>query len=66
MPWTYVIPDLNGGEMVGTFYEKELLKTNQKEFIFEKVTKRKGDKRYVKWKGYCSSFSSWIDEKDMI
>ena len=30
IPWTYVISDLNGEEIVGNFYEKELLKTNQK------------------------------------
>ena len=29
-PWTYVIYDLNGEEIIGTFYEKELQKTNQK------------------------------------
>ena len=28
----YVINDLNGEEIVGTFYEKELRKTNQEEF----------------------------------
>ena len=28
--WTYVINDLNGKEITGTFYEKELQKTNQK------------------------------------
>ena len=32
VPWTYVINDLNGQEIVGTFYEKELEKTNQQEF----------------------------------
>ena len=41
--WTYVINDLNGEEFIGT-YEKELQKTNQKEFRIEKVIKRKGDK----------------------
>ena len=30
VPWTYVISDLNGEEIVGSFYEKELQKTNQK------------------------------------
>ena len=44
------------------FTKKELQKINQKEFKVEKVIKRKGDKRYVKWKGYNSSFNSWIDE----
>ena len=48
VPWTYVINDLNGEEITGSFYEKELQKTNQKEFRIEKVFKRKGDKLYVK------------------
>ena len=51
VPWTYVINDLNGGDIIGTFYEKELQKTNQQEFRIEKVIKRKGDKFYVRWKG---------------
>ena len=42
------ISDLKGQEIVGTFYEKELQKTNQKEFRVEKVIKTKGDKLYVK------------------
>ena len=49
--WAYVISDLKVEEIVGTFYEKELPKANQKELRFEKVIKRKGDKLYVKWKG---------------
>ena len=64
--WTYVINDLNGEEIMGTFYEKELQKTNQEEFRIEKVIKRKGDKIYVKWKGYDNSFNSWIDKKNLI
>ena len=63
VPWTYAINDLNGEEIIGSFYEKELQKTNQKEFRIEKVLKRKGDKLYVKWKGYDNSFNSWIDKK---
>ena len=31
-PWTYVINDLNREEIIGTFYEEELQKTNQQEF----------------------------------
>ena len=45
--WTYVINDLNGDEIIGTFCEKEPQKTNQQEFSIEKVIKRKGDKLYV-------------------
>ena len=66
IPWTYVISDVNVEEIDGSLYEKELQKTNQKEFKTEKVMKRKGDKLYVKWRGYDSSFNSWIDKKDII
>ena len=32
VPWTYVISDLNGEEIIGTFYEKELQETNYNSF----------------------------------
>ena len=41
-------------------------KTDQKEFRLEKVIKKKGNKLYVKWKGYNNSFNSWIDKKDLV
>ena len=63
--WTYVINDLNGEEIFRTFYEKELQKTNQKEFRLEKVIKRKGNRLFMKWKGYDNSFNSWIDESHL-
>ena len=50
VPRTYVINDLNGEEFIGTFYEKELLGTNQQECRIERVIKKKVDKLYVKWK----------------
>ena len=53
-------------EIIVTFYKKELQKTNQEEFRIEKAIKRKGDKLYVKWKGYDNSFNSWIDKKDLV
>ena len=61
----YVINALQGEEIIGTFYEKELQKTNQQEFRIEKIIKKKGDKLYVKWKDYDNSFNSWIDKKDL-
>ena len=72
VPWT-VINDLNGEEIVGTFYEKKsftkiysLQKTNRKEFRIEKVKKKKDGKLSVKWKGYHNSFNSWIDKKYIV
>ena len=41
MSLTYVIEEVNGEEIVGTFYEKELQKVNQVEFRIEKVIKKK-------------------------
>ena len=66
VPRTYVINDLNGQEIIGAFYENELQKTDQQKFRIEKVIKKKGDKLYVKWKGYDNSFYSWIDKKDLV
>ena len=66
VPWTCVVIDLNGEEITGNFYEKELQRASQEKLRIEKVLKRKGDKLYAKWKGYDSRFNSWTDEKDLI
>ena len=66
VPWIYVINYLNEEEIVGTFYKKELRKTNQKVFRVEKVIKKEVHKLYIKWKGYNSSFDSWIDKRDIM
>ena len=39
--WTYVVSDLNGEEITGSFYKKELRKTSQEKFRLEKYLKRK-------------------------
>ena len=62
----HVINDYNGEEIIGTFYENELQGTKQNEVRIEKVIKRKGNKLYVKWKGYDNSFNSWINKKDIV
>ena len=48
VPWTQVINDLNGKEIIRTFYENKLQGACRKEFRIEKVLKKKGDKVYVK------------------
>ena len=48
VPWTYVISDLNGEKLTGSFYEKELQKTSPKKIRIEKVLKRKDNQLYVK------------------
>ena len=52
VPWTYVISDLYYEPITGSFYEKELQSIGQEKFRVEKVIEIKGNKLYVKWKGY--------------
>ena len=58
--------DLHENLVKGTFYEQEMQLTQQKDFRIEKVLKRKGDKIFVKWKGYDSSFNSWVNKSDIV
>ena len=53
MPWTHVIEDLFGEEIVRTSYENKLLI-------------KSGDKLYVKRKSYVNSFNNWIDKKNIV
>ena len=66
VPWAYIVSDLNGEEITGSFYAKELQKPSQEKFRIEKVLQRKGDRLYAKWKQYNNRFNSWTDEKDLI
>ena len=61
--WTSVISDLNGEEIVGTFYKNNCRKHMKKSFRVEKVLQRKDNKIYVKWEGYDTSFNNCIDKK---
>ena len=54
VPWTYVINNLNGEKVTGTFYEKEWQRTNKKILGL----KREGNKLYGKWKSYNNLFNS--------
>ena len=56
---------MNGKEILESFYEKELQKTNQENFGIEKVIKTKVDKLYVKWKVYDNLFNRWINKKTL-
>ena len=48
VPWAYVISDLNGESLAGSFYEQNLQKTSQEKLRKGKVLKRKGDKLHAK------------------
>ena len=57
-PYTYKIHDLQGEEIVGSFYEQELLKTNQAKFRLEKIIRKNKKQALVKWSSHDSSFNS--------
>ena len=52
--------------LLEVFTKKEFQKTSEEKIRIEKILKRKGDKLYVKWKGYDNSFNSWVDKKDLV
>ena len=53
-------------KLLELFTKKSCKQKNQKKFRIENVIKRKGDKFYVKWKGYNNLFNSWIYKKDIV
>ena len=66
VPWTYVISNLKAEEIVGTFYRKDLQKTNQQVFRIAKIIKRKGNKLHVKWKVYDDHLIVRLIKKDIV
>lgn len=68
-PPVYVLKDLGGEKIEGTFYMEELQKVEKEDddlYIIEKVLKRrkrKGRTEYfVSWRGYPSKFNSWVSD----
>ena len=70
LPVTYTLVDTKGESIQGSFYAEELQKTKQEIYRIEKVLRKRKRKDgvqevYVKWKGYDSSFNSWIPLTDL-
>ena len=76
VPYRYKVKDFNGEELEGTFYESELQKVTKKDEVYEvdeilgykkgRVGKKSISLVKVSWKGYPSSFDSWIPQSDLI
>jgi hypothetical protein len=67
----YVLSDFdNQEEIIGSFYEAEITKSEHEEFKIEKIIKKRKYKGinqfYVKWAGFSSEHNSWVDEKDIV
>ena len=70
-PSTFLIEDMSGEHITGSFYGEELQVVDKPEtFTVEAVlrTRRvRGKKQFlVKWDGYPDKFNSWVDEIDMV
>ena len=52
--------------LLGHFMKKNCKRLIKKSLEQKKYLKEKGDKWYVKWKGYHNSFNSWINKKDHV
>ena len=64
-PPTYTIEDYLGESVQESFYEQELQTSVQEIYRIERVFKRGKDRVLFKWKGYGSSFNSWVPLADV-
>ena len=70
-PASYILKDLLGEQLQGSFYEKELQSTKLQDFArIEKVISKKVQGGipmiHVKWLGYDKRFNQWIPDKETI
>jgi hypothetical protein len=66
-PATYLLEDILGNPIQGSFYQEELQKVKHKDvYLVEKELRRRGRKVYVKWLGLDKSHNSWINKSDIV
>lgn len=72
-PREYKLKSLNGDDIKGRFYEKELIKVTMHDdqlYQIEKIIKTRikdGIKqKLVKWKGWDKSHNQWVNESDLV
>lgn len=66
-PYTYLLIDLDGHDINGSFYTEELQHVKDpKMYLVERVIKEKDDNVYVKWLGMDSSHNSWIKKTNLL
>ena len=57
---------LNAINNVKKLLENFMKKNCRRQFRIEKVTKRKSNKLYIKWKAYDNYLHSWIDKNGNV
>ena len=70
-PVVYILKDLNKETLDGKFYTEEIQKiyiSDDKTYKIDQIiktrTKNKKKEYFVSWKGYPSTFNSWIKEEN--
>ena len=53
-------------KLLERFTKKNYRKKKKRKLRTKKAIKRKGDKLYLKWKGYNNLFNSWIDKNNIV
>lgn len=67
IPINYKLKDYRNNVIAGSFYGHELKKTKLGDvYLVEKVIRKKGDKVYVKWKGFDGTHNSWINKTELL
>jgi len=66
-PVTYQLKDESNNIILGGFYEQEIKLTDfPNTFLVERVIKKVGNKMFVKWLGFDTSYNSWITLSDIL
>ena len=66
---TYKVVEWDGTPIKGTFYEEDLQKVYVRDdnlFRVEKILRRRGNKAFIRWKGWPQKYDSWVDKKDIV
>jgi hypothetical protein len=70
-PVSYNLVDMKSEKLIGSFYEQELQKVENKQraFVIDKILKTKISKNkklyFVSWKDYSSENNSWVSEEHL-
>ena len=69
VPLTYKLKDLLREDVLGSFYEQELQKSNQEVYRIKKVIRKKKidgvQHALVKWSGYNEKHNQWLPVKEL-
>lgn len=66
-PITYLLRSWDNQDIEGSMYAEELQYVeNPKEYLIEKIIRRRNGEVYVKWLGFGNEYNSWVKESDLL